>query len=108
MKTTNSKTKWILLAAIAAVPLAGVPASAQYQREQDGNALDGNRRVGDDYRNNTRAGYRIDNRITIIDRPTGNQIVTGNVTGNRQFRGNVGYTDPREFRGNTGMDASDN
>jgi hypothetical protein len=107
MKTINPKAKWILLAAIAAVPVAGVPASAQYQSQQDGSALDANRRLGDDYRNTGASGYRIDNRIRSIDRPTGNQIVTGNVTGNRQFRGNVGYTDAREFRGATASDASD-
>jgi hypothetical protein len=107
MKTINPKAKWILLAAIAAVPVAGVPASAQYQSQQDGSALDANRRLGDDYRNTGSSGYRIDTRIRSLDRPTGNQIVTGNVTGNRQFRGNVGYTDAREFRGATATDASD-
>jgi hypothetical protein len=39
--------------------------------------------------------------------PTGNQIITGNTTGGREFRGPVGYTDPREFRDTTGFERSD-
>jgi len=34
--------------------------------------------------------------------------VTGNVTMGREFRGNVGYTDPYAFRGRTAGDISDN
>ncbi len=107
---TNSRTKWILLAAIAAVPVAGVtaPAGAQYQREDRGDALDANRRIGDDRRNTSGRNYRSDTRIDANRQPTGNQIVTGNVTGNRQFRGDPGYSSPREFRGNTASDVSDN
>ena len=110
MTTTNARTKWILLAAIAAVPVAGVttPASAQYQNEQRGNALDANRRIGDDRSNDVGRSYRLDNRVEAVRQPTGNQIVTGNVTGNRQFRGNPGYSSEREFRGGTASDVSDN
>ena len=49
----------------------------------------------------------LDDRIRAIDRPTGNQIVTGNVTGNRGFSGPVGYGDAREFRGPSGSSRSD-
>src|SRR5688572_9209016 len=108
--TINARTKWILLAAIAAVPVAGVsmPASGQYQNDQRGNALDANRRIGDDRSNDVARSYRFDNRVSPIQRPTGNQIVTGNVTGNRQFRGPAGYVSEREFRGSTASDPSDN
>jgi len=44
-----------------------------------------------------------DNRVGV----TGNQIVTGNVTGGREFRGPLGYSDAREFRDNTGFERSD-
>ena len=107
---TNARTKWILLAAIAAVPVAGLttPAVAQYQNEQRGNALDANRRIGDDRNYDNHRSFRVDNRIQSIQQPTGNQIITGNVTGNRQFRGPAGYVSEREFRGGTASDASDN
>jgi tetratricopeptide (TPR) repeat protein len=39
---------------------------------------------------------------------TGNQIVTGNITMGREFRGTVGYTDPYAFRGSTAGALSDN
>jgi hypothetical protein len=109
MNTINQRTKWVLLAAIAAVPLAGLPtpAPAQYQSDQRGDALDANRRIGDSRSHTAGSTFRVDNRIDTVRQPTGNQIVTGNVTGNRQFRGPVGYRDAREFRGNTGSDVSD-
>ena len=108
--TTNARTKWMLLAAISAVPVAGltVPASAQYQNDQRGNALDANRRIGDDRNYDTARSFRVDNRLGPVQQPTGNQIVTGNVTGNRQFRGPAGYSSEREFRGATASDPSDN
>src|SRR5262245_56687972 len=107
-KTISSRTKWILLAAIAAVPLAPLSVSAQLRSTQDGSALDANNRVGGTGRNDVGAGFRIDSRVSPIDIPTGNQIVTGNVTGNKQFRGPVGYRDANEFRGPTATDNSDN
>src|SRR3954447_23422020 len=88
----------------AAVLVAGsilstaLPASAQYRR-QDGNALDANRRLGSNGTNDE-AGDRGGSRVT------GNQIVTGNVTGGREFRGPVGYRDPSEFRGPLGTDVT--
>ncbi len=113
MNMFNPKSKWLLLSAIAAVPVMGLAerANAQYRNEQRGNALDGSRRVGGSgSRNDIASDYRTDTRIERQDwarQPTGNQIVTGNVTGNRQFRGGIDYRDPREFRGATGTDNSD-
>ncbi len=109
IKNTNGRTKWILLAAIAAVPMAGLtaPASAQYRNEQRGDALDASRRVGTDRRHDVDPSYRHDVRREPIRQPTGNEIVTGNVTGNRQFRGDPGYRSAREFRGGTASDVSD-
>ena len=106
----NARTKWILLAAIATVPVAGLtaPAVAQYQNDQRGNALDANRRIGDDRNYDNSRSFRVDNRIQSVQQPTGNQIITGNVTGNRQFRGPAGYVSEREFRGGTASDVSDN
>lgn len=107
---TNFRTKWILLAAIAAVPVVGLttPAGAQYQRQDQGDAHDSNRRIGDDRRNTFQSDYRADYRVQRNRQPSGNEIVTGNVTGNRQFRGDAGYQSAREFRGGTASDVSDN
>jgi len=105
MTTTKSQkqvqvTVWLRAAAVAAALVIGAgKAGAQYKSGNDGRALDANNRVGSAGSN----GERSDNRIG----PTGNQIVTGNVTGGREFRGPVGYTDSREFRGITARDQSD-
>ena len=74
--TKKSRTNWILLAAIAAVPVAGLtaPAWAQYQSDQRGNALDANRRIGDERSNDVSRSYRLDNRVSPVYQPTGNQI----------------------------------
>jgi hypothetical protein len=93
MKRTKSMT-WLLMSAVAAVPLfvLGTTASAQYRvQNNDGRALDANQRLGS-------GGYNSSN-----DLPSpvpGNDIVTGNVTGLRRFHGNIDYTDPTAFRGN--------
>jgi hypothetical protein len=87
---------------VAAGLLAGVaatPASAQF-RKDDGRALDANPRSGSGGQNETardRTGQAV----------TGNQIITGNVTGGRQFRGPVPYSDPGDFRGVTSSLTSD-
>src|SRR5262249_32235235 len=46
--------------------------------------------------------------ITTSQGVYGNQVVTGNVTGGAQFRGNINYTSPTAFRGPTAGDISDN
>lgn len=98
----SHKSNWILAAAVAAVPLLAIaaPASAQYQSNNDGRARDANNRVGSGGSNGDarRSGPNV----------TGNQIVNGNVTGGRAFRGAVPYSgDARGFRGPTVGGASD-
>jgi tetratricopeptide (TPR) repeat protein len=105
MNTTH-RTRWLLALAVgAAAPVVvASPALGQVRAtNQDGAALDANNRVGSGGRNAGATG--IDNRAN-AQRVTGNQIVTGNVTGGRHFRDSVGYTDPREFRDTTFSDSS--
>lgn len=98
MKKTTTR-HLLAAAALAALPaLMATPASAQYRVGDDGHALDANNRIGS-------GGYNRGNDVP--NRLTGNQIVTGNVTGGREFRGPVGYTDPRAFRGPTAGNPSD-
>lgn len=91
----------ILIAAVAAVPLFGLVSTsgAQYRLPQDGRALDANNRVGSNGTNPNDSA----NRAPV----SGNDIVTGNVTGGKQFRGNVPYRNANEFRGNTSGGAID-
>lgn len=88
-----------LLLSAAIVPLATSLASAQY-RVDNGSARDANNRIGSGGFNDSR------NDGLIIDRRSvgaaGNYVVTGNVTGGRSFRGNLGYTDASAFRGRLG------
>src|SRR5688500_7639471 len=94
-----------LLAAIGlAMPVlaATSPTGAQTPVNQDGRALDANPRVGSDGSNDRRNG--IDRRGQTY---TNNQVVTGNVSGGRSFRGPVPYRDVNEFSGPTGSFASD-
>jgi tetratricopeptide (TPR) repeat protein len=88
-------TRWILSAAVAAVPLMALApaADAQYRIAQDGRALDASNRIGSGGRNPNDSSARAPDAVT------GNDIVTGNVTGGRQFRGSVPYRDPTAFRG---------
>jgi tetratricopeptide (TPR) repeat protein len=90
----DRKTRWILKSAAAAVLLVSPPALAQQRAGNDGRALDANNRIDS-------GGYNsggIPGNLVV----NGNNIVTGNVTGGREFRGNVPYTDQREFRGTVG------
>src|SRR5437879_2507694 len=82
----------ILSAAVAAVPVLvfSSDAAAQYRVNQDGQALDANSRIGSNG-NNNETGIR--NSIN------GNDIVTGNVSDGKQFRGFVPYRNARDFRG---------
>ncbi|HEX4794387.1 MAG TPA: tetratricopeptide repeat protein [Humisphaera sp.] len=70
------------------------PAFAQFPAQgQDGHANDANNRVGSGgYNGGGQRGPAV----------TGNQIVTRNVTGGREFRGPVGYSDPGSFTGPIG------
>jgi hypothetical protein len=105
----RTMTKHLLMAAIAAVPVLGLThgGSAQVLVDQ-GRAMDANTRAGsqgyndgiDRSMNQINAGQ---DRTQIM----GNQVITGNVTAGRHFRGNVPYTDPRAFRGPTAGTQSD-
>lgn len=90
------------IAAVAALWLAtgASTANAQY-RIENGRALDANKRIGDDGRNDLSSAYRSEIRATP------NQIVTGNVAGLYGFRGNVGYREASEFRGSIASRQSD-
>jgi hypothetical protein len=103
-KTNEIRSDWRRAAAVVAAGLLAaaaltIPASAQYRQENAGRALDANSRVGGTGTND--AGPQ-DSRIGRGPMVTGNQIVTGNVTAGRRFRGPVGYTDPGSFRDITG------
>jgi len=94
MSAVTNKS-WLLKSAVAAVPLliACGTASAQYRlNEHDGQALDANNRLGS-------GGHNSGHDLKYAT-PSGNDIVTGNVTGLRHFHGRIDYTDPRAFRGN--------
>src|SRR5262245_60814959 len=87
MKQTM-KRMWILAAAVSFVSVA----SAQY-RIDTGHVTDANNRAGSGGLNEGRANKGPYNGAT------GNDIVTGNVTGGKEFRGRITYTDPGAFRG---------
>src|SRR6185503_4347948 len=89
-------------AIIALAASLAVPALGQQRRTDDGRARDASNRVGSQGYNDAPANPRVPD-----PRVSGNQIVTGNVTGGRQFRDNVGYTDPGAFRGPTAGRISD-
>jgi len=82
----------VLTAAVAAIPLVGFTsdAAAQYRVNADGRALDANPRIGSGG-TNTQTG--VNNTVN------GNDIVTGNVSGGKGFRGDVPYRSARDFRG---------
>jgi tetratricopeptide (TPR) repeat protein len=105
-KSQFLRRRWILTAAVTAATagslLAPSTASAQYRINNNGRALDANNQVGSGGRNPNDAAARQPNL------PTGNDIVTGNVTAGRHFRGDVDYTDPGAFRGRTAGIRSDN
>jgi len=92
-----------MLAAAIAGPamllLSSSSAHAQYPVRQDGGANDANNRVG--------GGGRNTGGPTANGTVTANQIVYGNVTNNKAFRGPVGSTDARAFRGRGSTTESD-
>ncbi|GIW76932.1 MAG: hypothetical protein KatS3mg104_1995 [Phycisphaerae bacterium] len=72
---------------------------AQYQVDRSG-ANDANNRIGSGGRN-VRSEQPKPWQLA-------NDIVYGNVTGGKAFRGRLGSTDPRAFRGSTATSVSDN
>jgi tetratricopeptide (TPR) repeat protein len=97
---TNKKWTWILAAAVSAT-LAGT-SMAQYRIQGDGRARDANNRLGSMGSNNP-----IGPQQNAQYNNFGNYLITGNVTGGREFRGFVPYTDPTAFRGTTASQLSD-
>src|SRR5687768_4076595 len=92
--------RWILTTAVAAataLPVLAVTSLtfAQARVNQNGRLLDANNRVGGGGQNPD------DSRIRAPQNAIGNDIVTGNVTAGKHFRGRVDYTDPGAFRGQT-------
>lgn len=88
------KSKVILIAAISSLSIFTIsPVIAQVHVGQNGGALDANSRVGS-------GGYNAQQLPPSAYLNIGNQIVTGNVTGGKEFRGQIQYTDPNDFRGN--------
>jgi tetratricopeptide (TPR) repeat protein len=76
--------------------LAGLGAAATHAQQRvgsDGRALDANNRIGS-------GGLNQPGVQNPYGGNAGNLIVTGNVTGGREFRGIVPYSDPFAFRGN--------
>lgn len=92
-------TKQAIQHAVAMVMVTAGIASAQYRVDRSG-ANDANNRIGSGGRN------------VVSEQPKpwqfANDVIYGNVTGGKQFRGNVASRDPFAFRGNTAGRASDN
>lgn len=101
MKKIRNNKKWLYAAIIAALPTGTMlpTANAQQRVGDDGRALDANNRIGS-------GGYN-HGGVAPLPNVTGNQIITGNVTGGRAFRGAIGYTDPGAFRDVTTGNVSD-
>lgn len=91
--------KRALTTAVVSVLASAGLGLAQYQVDRSG-ANDANNRIG--------SGGR--NIRTEQPKPwqLANDIVYGNVTGGKAFRGSLGSTDPRAFRGPTATSVSDN
>lgn len=91
-KQSTRRARLSMLAALAVASAAGV--SEAQQRIDTGRALDANTRLGSGGYNTGR-----DLNAPTFNNYVNNALVTGNVTGGREFRGNINYTDPRAFRG---------
>ncbi len=81
--------RFVLVSAVASVPMLFAGAAMGQQRIETGHSNDASNRVGSGGYNST--GSRA--------AASGNQIVTGNSTGLSYFHGAVNYSDPNEFRG---------
>jgi len=82
------------------VALAGFAVAAPVHAQNalgDGKALDRNLGTNTNGRNARRTSI-------VSEVELRNALLTGNVAGGRQFRGETGYTAPRDFRGETGSD----
>lgn len=92
---TRCSRALMMCSSLAAVAAMGLPAAAQQRAGGDGRAHDANQQVGSGGTN------RVEGQVDYSSR---NDLMTGNVSGGRGFRGGVDYTAPGEFRGNLGSD----
>jgi tetratricopeptide (TPR) repeat protein len=95
---SSRRRRRILTTAIAAaIPVFALTSisAAQQRINANGRVLDANNRVGSGGQNPD------DSRGRSPQNALGNDIVTGNVTGGKHFRGPIDYTDPNAFRGQT-------
>lgn len=98
----TQRTRWILAAVVAAMPIAALSpkAMAQSQQATTGHALDANNRIGSGGTNT----YRAAPSAGVL----GNNIVNGVVGGGKEFHGSLTYTDPNSFRGFAPGQTTDN
>jgi hypothetical protein len=102
---TISRLRWVLMAAVSAgVASTAATAMAQYRVGSDGRSHDANNRIGSGGINDAQATPA----GPVNQYQLNNSIVTGQVTGGRQFRGFVPYSDPNVFHGITAGSLSDN
>ncbi len=87
-----------IIAAVSAALLTTSVSLGQFQVDRSG-ATDANNRVGSGGRNITREQPK--------PWQLSNDIIYGNITGGKQFRGNSPSSDPRAFRGTTAGSGSD-
>jgi hypothetical protein len=92
-RTLARRKSWVLAAA-ATLALGGT-ALAQYRVGTDGRALEANNRIGSNGMNVADPGQQKINQGNYIN----NDLITGNITGGKQFRGFVPYSSPDAFRG---------
>jgi len=94
--TATSTIASVLAAAVGIGLIAGAGTLAQ-DALGDGRALDANLRVGAGGRNEGGRDFRSELEFR-------NALVTGNIAGGKNFRGEVGYSAPNDFRGYLGSD----
>lgn len=97
----TSKMQWMLAAAVSVTLATG--AMAQFRVGTDGRALDASNRIGSNGYNSGYGGQANVSQGNYLQ----NNLITGNITGGKQFRGSVPYQSPDSFRGNTAGGLSD-
>jgi hypothetical protein len=97
------KRIWILNAAIAAVSLMTASTSHAQYRINTGGVLDANNKIGSTSNGGSDGNMNRGKYAGV----TGNDIVLGNVTAGKGFRGFVPYGDNRAFRGNLASAGTD-
>ncbi|HEX3358411.1 MAG TPA: hypothetical protein VHS31_15665 [Tepidisphaeraceae bacterium] len=100
----NFKRLWILTAAVGAVSLLTTSTSLAQYRINTGGVLDANNKIGSSGANGGSDGTGNRTKYSGV---TGNDIVLGNVTAGKGFRGAVPYGDNRAFRGNLSQSGTD-